>query len=95
MDHNSFLVNFSKYRLPTESIHNNFPTALGMKTILRVMISRYFWQFQKADILLCLCSATFIETILCNGFQGILDYIFLHGRKVIKFSPSSSVPDMS
>lgn len=72
-DHNPLLVTFYKYRLPTKSIPNNFPTALGMKIILRVMISGWFWQCQKADILLCLCSATPIETILCNGFQDILD----------------------
>lgn len=80
MDHNPFLVTFYKYRLPTESMPNNFPTALGMKIILRVMISRSFWQCQKAVILLCLCSATPIETMLCKGFQSILDYIFLCGR---------------
>lgn len=90
MGHNSFLVTFYKYRLPTKSIGNNFPTTLGMKIILRVMISRCFWQCQKEDILLCLCSETLLETILCRGFQGILDYIFLWEGKVIKFSPTSS-----
>lgn len=33
IDHNPFFVTFSKYRLPTESIPNNFPTALRMKII--------------------------------------------------------------
>lgn len=89
-DHKPFLVTFYKYRLPTKSIPNNFPTALGMKIILRVMISRWFWQCHKADILLCLCSAILIETVLYKGFQDILNYIFFCGRKVIKFSPTLS-----
>lgn len=89
------MVTFSKYRLPAESIPNNFPTALGMKTILTVMFSRYFWQCQKADILLGLYSSTPIKAILCKGLEDIMDCVFLHWRKDIKFSLNASVLVMS
>ena len=80
IDHNPFLVTFSKYRLPTESIPNNFPTALQMKIILTVMISRYFWQCQKVDILLGLYSSTPTQTILYKGFEDILYCVFMEEK---------------
>lgn len=85
IDYKTYLVIFSKYRLPTESIPNNFPTALGIKIILRVIFSRYFWQCQKMDILLNLYCYILYKLFHAKAFEEILNCVSLHSRKDIKF----------
>lgn len=84
IDYNTYLVIF-KYRLPTESIPNNFPTALGIKVILTVIFSRYFWQCQKIVILLDLYSSILYKLFHAKTFEEILNCVSLHGRKDTKF----------